>query len=214
MCPGWAISATSEPAKGSSTWCSSWTWCPGAWSVYRWHHTSKRHSPPTRSAKRSQPGVGRCEVWCSTPTAARQYTAEATAWLSKAVASANPWAEPGFVGTTPLPSRSFGTLKKNSSEPTTRTGTRPACQSVGGSKPGTIPAGSTPRSDISHQTNGRTTTTIPRPHKPSVQHTEGTPPYRASRGTLWELRLLGSPGRLVTASGYGERVGWLRDLGM
>ena len=63
-------------------------------------------------------------------------------------------------------------------QPTTRTGTRPAYQSDGGSKPGTTPAGFTPRSGTSHQTNGRTTTTITRPHKPSVQHTGGTPPQR------------------------------------
>ena len=42
------------------------------------------------------------------------------------------------------------------------------------------PAGFIPRSDISHRTNGRTTTTITRPHKPSVQHTGGTP--------LWCIR--------------------------
>ena len=41
------------------------------------------------------------------------------------------------------------------------------------------PAGSIPRSDNSHRTNGRTTTTITRPHKPSVQHLGGTPHHRA-----------------------------------
>ena len=68
-------------------------------------------------------------------------------------------------------------LRRNSStEPTTRAATRPAYRSGTGSKPGTTPAGSTPRSDNSHRTNGRTTTSITRPHKPSVQHMGGTPP--------------------------------------
>ena len=67
-------------------------------------------------------------------------------------------------------------LRRNSStEPTTRAATTPAYRSGTGSKPGTTPAGFIPRSDISHRTNGRTTTTITRPHKPSVQHMGGTP---------------------------------------
>ena len=39
MKPGWAISPTSEPAKDSSTWRSSWTWRPAEWSVSPWRHT-------------------------------------------------------------------------------------------------------------------------------------------------------------------------------
>ena len=90
--------------------------------------------------------------------------------------------EPQYLtigASTPPPSRSSAPSKRNSSTgPTTTTGTRPACQSVGGSKPGTTPARFTPPSDNSHQTNGRTTITITRPHKPSVQHTGGTPGFR------------------------------------
>ena len=63
----------------------------------------------------------------------------------------------------------------SSTEPTTRAATTPAYRSGTGSKPGTTPAGSTPRSGNSHRTNGRTTTTITRPHKPSVQPMGGTP---------------------------------------
>ena len=65
--------------------------------------------------------------------------------------------------------------RNSSTETTTRAATTPAYQSGTGSKPGTTPAGSTPPSGTSHQTNGRTTTTITQPHKPSVQHMGGTP---------------------------------------
>ena len=92
------------------------------------------------------------------------------------MASHSRWAGPGYVGTTQPPSLFSAPSRPNSStEPTTRAATRPAYRSDGGSKPGTTPAGFTPRSDISHQTNGRTTTTITRPHKPSVQPMGGTP---------------------------------------
>ena len=40
----------------------------------------------------------------------------------------------------------------SSTEPTTQTGTKPAYQSDGGSKPGTTPTGFTPQSDNNHQT--------------------------------------------------------------
>ena len=116
---------------------------------------------------------------CSTPTAAANTPQPPPPNSAGLTASASPWAGPGCAGTTPPPSRSSAPSRKNSSTgPTTTTGTRPACQSAGGSKPGTTPAGFTPPSDNSHRTNGRTTTTITRPHKPSVQLTGGTPPNR------------------------------------
>ena len=92
------------------------------------------------------------------------------------VASHSRWDGPGCAGTTPQPSLFSAPSRPNSStETTTRAATTPAYQSGTGSKPGTTPAGSTPPSDISHRTNGRTTTTITQPHKPSVQHMGGTP---------------------------------------
>ena len=92
------------------------------------------------------------------------------------MASHSRWDGPGCAGTTQPPSRFSALSRKNSSTgTTTEAATTPAYQSDGGSKPGTTPAGFIPRSDNSHQTNGRTTTTITRPHKPSVQHTGGTP---------------------------------------
>ena len=99
------------------------------------------------------------------------------------MASHSRWDGPGCAGTTQPPSRSSAPSTKNSStEPTTAPATRPAYRSAGGSKPGTTHVGSIPRSANSHQTNGRTTTTITRPHKPSVQHTGGTP-HRPPVGT-------------------------------
>ena len=92
------------------------------------------------------------------------------------MASHSRWDGPGCAGTTQPPSRSSAPSTKNSStEPTTAPATTPAYRSDGGSKPGTTHVGSIPRSANSHLTNGRTTTTITRPHKPSVQHTGGTP---------------------------------------
>ena len=96
--------------------------------------------------------------------------------LGVSVASHSRWVGPGCVGTTPPPSRFSAPSRRNSSTATTtRAATRRAYRSGTGSKPGTTPAGSTPRSGTSHQTNGRTTTTITPPHKPSVQHMGGTP---------------------------------------
>ena len=98
------------------------------------------------------------------------------------MASHSRWDGPGYGGTTPPPSRFSAPSRKNSStETTTAPATTPTYRSDGGSKPGTTHVGFTPRSDNSHQTNGRTTTTITRPHKPSVQHTGGTPYSPASQ---------------------------------
>ena len=95
---------------------------------------------------------------------------------ARSMASHSRWDGQGCAGTTQPPSLFSAPSRRNSStEPTTRAATRPAYRSGTGSKPGTTPAGSTPRSANSHQTNGRTTTTITRPHKPSVQHMGGTP---------------------------------------
>ena len=71
----------------------------------------------------------------------------------------------------PIPDLTNIGASNSSTTTTTEAATTPVYQSVTGSKPGTTPAGFIPRSEISHRTNGRTTTTITRPHRPSVQHT-------------------------------------------
>ena len=61
--------------------------------------------------------------------------------------------------------------------------------------------GFTPRSGTSHRTNGRTTTTITRPHKPSVHHMGGTPVR------WWECR----PLRTTPPSSDRSRVAQLAE---
>ena len=121
------------------------------------------------------------------------------------MASHSRWDGPGCVGITPPPSRFSAPSRRNSStETTTRAATTPAYRSDGGSKPGTTPAGFTPPSDNSHQTNGRTTTTITQPHKPSVQHMGELQMRRHRRGA-------GGWGSCVALAGVSAVVGTLRD---
>ncbi len=144
-------------------------------SVSPWHHTSKTSlaTDALREAIATRGGQMRGVVdplnLVNTPRGPPPSSAGHMASHSR-------WDGPGRVGTTQPPNRFSAPSRPNSStEPTTEAATTPAYQSGTGSKPGTTPAGSTPPSDNSHQTNGRTTTTITRPHKPSVQHMGGTP---------------------------------------
>ena len=111
-----------------------------------------------------------------------QYTSGATARLCKAYGIRQSVGRTGVWGDNAAAESFLGTLKKELvNRNNYRAATRPACRSDGGSKPGTTPAGSTPPSGTSHRTNGRTTTTITRPHKPSVQHIGGSPNTARSR---------------------------------
>ena len=111
-----------------------------------------------------------------------QYTSDATAQLCRAYGIRQSVGRTGVCWDNAGAESFLGTLKKELVN-------RADYQSVGGSKPGTTPAGFTPPSGNSHQTNGRTTTTITRPHKPSVQLTGGTPDRTTTTTT---------PGRLPT----------------
>ena len=117
-----------------------------------------------------------------------QYTSRATAQLCRAYGIRQSVGRTGVCWDNATAESFLGTLKKELVTPSRlpKPPPGPPIDPLVDRSSGTTPAGFIPRSDNSHQTNGRTTTTITRPHKPSVQHTGGTPktsPHSARRVT-------------------------------